>query len=208
MSSKGLHRVVGTVAIGAATLVMLADLIELTSGGFSALQLYMAYVAFAAIPFVMVGLHAVQQPRGGWLSLCGALLYGVSFVFFASTCVYALAAGTVDYAALYQDLWALYTVHGILMVTGGVLFGAAVIRAAVLPAWTGWFFAAGVLLNVVFTLAAVSPAIGVAAAAAVRSLALVGMGIAVLRGLSGSTRGSVGPGSECQRQRIILEEAL
>jgi hypothetical protein len=65
MSSKGLHRVVGTVAIGAATLVMLADLIELTSGGFSALQLYMAYVAFAAIPFVMVVLRGLSESTRG-----------------------------------------------------------------------------------------------------------------------------------------------
>jgi len=79
MSAEDLRLPVGLVALISAVLYMISDLLELVSEGFSPAQLSMTYIAFVAIPFVVLGLHAIQQSRGGWLSLIGAVAYGASF---------------------------------------------------------------------------------------------------------------------------------
>jgi hypothetical protein len=64
------------------------------------------------------------------------------------------------------------------MVLAGVGFGAAVIRARVLPRWTGVTLVVGMVLMAV---TAGLPGVTQTVAAAVRDLAFVGMGAAVLR---------------------------
>lgn len=96
------------------------------------------YVAEAAIPFFVLGLHSVQQPRGGWPSLVGALMYGVAFVGFSATVLYPLVTGTRDADAVFDDFGVVYGVNAALAFAGGVLFGASVFRARVFPTtWTG-----------------------------------------------------------------------
>ncbi len=79
----------------------------------------------------------MQHLRGGWLSLVGAVSYGAAFTFFAGTAMYALVRKTSDYATMVGELGSLHMVHGVLMVVGGLLVGVAVVRAGVLPRWTG-----------------------------------------------------------------------
>jgi hypothetical protein len=69
------------------------------------------------------------------------------------------------------------TVHGAVMVVGGIAFGTGVALSGVLPPWTGWALALGVVL--------VAAASGMGnlertLAAAVPDVALAGMGIALL----------------------------
>jgi hypothetical protein len=71
---------IGVGAIVSSVLYVASDLIELAAGRLSTGQLVITYLAEALIPFFILGLHSVQQPRGGWLSLLGALLYGFAFV--------------------------------------------------------------------------------------------------------------------------------
>ena len=52
-------------------------------------QLWVNYLAFVLMPFLMVGLYAVQRPQAGWGVLWGALLYGAAFVYFSFTTLYA-----------------------------------------------------------------------------------------------------------------------
>ncbi|MEM8831708.1 MAG: hypothetical protein AAGE96_20460 [Cyanobacteria bacterium P01_G01_bin.19] len=72
MLSKNLRLIIGLATIIASTLHILSDLLEVFSGGFSADQLWINYVAFLPIPFLMVGLYAFQRPLAGWMSLTGA----------------------------------------------------------------------------------------------------------------------------------------
>jgi hypothetical protein len=51
-------------------------------------------------PLFVIGLYAVQRPRIGRLGLFGAMAYAYSYVFFTSTVVYALIAGTPNCTAL------------------------------------------------------------------------------------------------------------
>ncbi len=118
-------------------LYFLSDAIEATQGGFSDAQLQMTLVAEAAIPLLVLGLYAVQRPMIGRLGLLSAPAYAYAFVFFSGTVVYALVNGTSDCSALSDDLGALTTIHGAIMVFAGIGFGIAVARAGFLHSWTG-----------------------------------------------------------------------
>ncbi len=178
-------RPIGLAALSFSALYFLSDGIEALQGGFSTAQLLLTLVAEAAIPFIVVGLYMTQRPRIGRLGLISALAYAYAFVFFTGTVVYALVHATSDYSTLSDDLGALMSAHGAVMVFAGIGFGAAVIRARVLPAWTGVALGAGV----VAVAATQSAPEGVQLlAAAVRDLAFAGMGLALLAGTSSSRR--------------------
>jgi hypothetical protein len=169
--------VVGAAAIGFSAIYLVSDLIELVQGGFSTPQLALTYIAEAAIPLFVIGLYTVQRPRIGSLGLIGTLTYAYTFVFFTSTVVYALVAHTKDWDALTHQFGAWLTVHSALMVAAGLLFGAAVIRAKVLPRWTGALLMLAMLLMMVAT---ALPDAAQTAAAAARDIAFAGMGASLL----------------------------
>jgi hypothetical protein len=172
--------VVGFGAIIAPAAHSFTDVMESYGGGFSTLQLGINYAAFVAMPFIVLGLYAVQRPRIGWAGLAGAVSYGAAFVYFAGTATYALARATPDYATLLDELGPVYHAHGLLMIIGGVLFGAATARVGVLPRWTGYVLIAGVMLNLLIGSLPVPP-IGQIIGSAIRNVALIGMGVALLR---------------------------
>jgi hypothetical protein len=159
-------------------LYLLSDLIEAIQGGFSNSQLLLTLVAEAAIPLLVLGLYAVQRPRIGRLGLVSALAYAYAFVFFTGTVIYALVNETSDYAALSSDLGALMTLHGAIMVFAGIGFGVAVLRAGVLPAWTGIALGVGVMLVAATQTAPEGIQL---IAAAIRDVSFAGMGLALLR---------------------------
>jgi hypothetical protein len=102
-----------------------------------------------------------------------------AYVFFTTTVMYALAAGTPAFRALSRVFGVWMTVHGAVMVVGGVSLGIAVIRAAVLPRWT----AACLMVGVVFVAAAANSSNLVrTVAATLPAAAFTGMGVAVIRG--------------------------
>ena len=69
------------------------------------------------------------------------------------------------------------TVHGAIMVIAGIAFGAAVMRARVLPRWTGIALMAGV---VPVAATQTAPEGVQLVAAGIRDLAFAGMGVALL----------------------------
>jgi hypothetical protein len=174
-----LRRLVGVAAVIAPALYLLSDVLEWAGGGFSSAQLWVNYVGFLPMPFVMIGLYAVQRPRAGWGTLLGAVLYGAAFVYFAHTTLYALTERTADYAALLQKLGPIYTVHGGLMVIGGLLFGIASLRLDVLPRAALLAFLLGVTLNLLFSLLPV-PALWQTIGSTVRNVGLIAMGVSLL----------------------------
>jgi hypothetical protein len=123
-----------------------SELVEVAQGDFSTARLALAYFGEAGIVFAVIGLYAVQRPRVGRLGLYGALAYAYAFAFFASTVVYALAAGSKNWAAVTDVFGGWLTLHGAIMVAGGVAFGLAVIKTAALPCWTAVCLMAGVVL--------------------------------------------------------------
>ena len=172
--------IIGWIAIISPLLHILSDLLEVFGGGYGASQLWINYLAFLPIPWLMIGLYAFQRPRSSWMSLAGAIAYGTSFIFFAGTTLYALVSKTADYSTLLEELGGIYTFHGVLMVAGGILFGVAVIKARVLPRWTGWLLILGVSLNLLFRLLAF-PDLSQIIGSIVRNIAFVGMGLAILQ---------------------------
>jgi hypothetical protein len=177
--------VVGLAAVVFSALYFVSDLVELAQGGFSTAQLALTFVAEAAIPLFVLGLYAVQRPRIGRLGLVGAVGYAYSFVFFTGTVVYALVTKTNDWSALVGRLGPWVGIHGVVMVVAGLVFGSAVIRAGVLPRWTGVTLMTGMVLVAV---SSGLPGIAQTASAGVRDLAFGGMGASLLlarRGLMG-----------------------
>ena len=176
-TNADLRLVVGLAAVGFSALYVISDLIEVAQGGFSTFRLVLTYLAAAAIPLFVIALYAMQRPRIGRLGLFGALAYAYSYVFFTTTVVYALAAGTPNWHALGKVFGAWMTVHGLIMVVGGLAFGLATLRAGVFPRWTGVCLMAGVVL---VAAAAGLPNLTRTAAEAVPAAAFIGMGLVLL----------------------------
>jgi hypothetical protein len=158
-------------------LYLVSDVIEALQGGFSDGQLGLTLIAEAAIPLLVIGLYRVQRPQIGRLGQMGAAAYAYSYAFFTGTVVYALVDGTSTYSVLSHDLRPWMTLHGAVMVLAGLGFGVAVIRAEVLPRWTGIALMAGVVL---VSLSQTLPAGPQVLAAAIRDLGFAGMGAALL----------------------------
>lgn len=178
---------VGLAAVVFSALYFVSDLVELARGGFSTAQLALTLVAEAAIPLFVIGLYAVQRPRIGRLGLLGAVGYAYSFVFFTGTVVYALATKTNDWSALVDRLGPWVGIHGVVMVLAGLAFGSAIIRAGVLPPWTGLTLMAGMVLVAV---SSGLPDIAQTASAGLRDLAFAGMGASLLLAGRGRMRRS------------------
>lgn len=170
-------RQVGFAALLFSALYLLSDVIEWLQGGFSNPQLALTLVGEAAVPFFVVGLYRLQRPKIGRLGLVSALAYAYSYVFFTGTVVYAIVYSMKDYAELTANLGAVMTVHGGIMVVAGLGFGAAVIRAGVLPAWAGVLLGVGVVAVAATQTAPESIQL---AAAGIRAAGFGGMGWALL----------------------------
>ncbi|MCW3016755.1 MAG: conserved rane protein of unknown function [Solirubrobacterales bacterium] len=170
-------RWLGGAALVFSALYLLSDLVEGIQGGFSTPQLWLTLVAEAAIPAFVLGLYASQRPHIGRLGRWSAAAYAYVYVFFTGTVIYALVDGTRDFDALSHDLAPWMTLHGAIMVVAGLGFGLAVVRAGVLPRWTGVVLMAGVVLDATTQGLPVEVQL---LAAATRDLGFAGMGAAVL----------------------------
>jgi hypothetical protein len=181
------RRLVAWGALLAPAVHTLTDVLEWAQGGFSPPQLWLNYVAFLPLPAVMIGLYAVQTPRISRFGLLGALVFGFAFVYFAHTTLLALETGVPTYDRLWEQLGGTYTLHGALMIVGGLAFGVASVRAGVLPAWTSRLFLLGIALNLVVALVPV-PDLLQTIGSGVRNAGLIGMGWAVAGGRAVATR--------------------
>jgi hypothetical protein len=172
-----------TVAAGAILAPLLhsaTDVMEWLHGGFSPVQLWLNYLAFLPMPAVILGLYAVQRPRISLAGLWGALLYGFAFVYFTHTTLLALESETADYQTLWAHLDWVYTLHGVLMIAGGTIFGWATLRAAALPRWAAILFLGGIALNLIVGLLPV-PDLLQTIGTALRNAGLACMGFALAR---------------------------
>jgi hypothetical protein len=173
----GWRRGVGWTAVAFSAAYWLSDVLEVVQGEFSTLRLCLTYAGEAAIPLFVLGLYAAQRPRIGNLGLVGAVAYAYSYVFFTTTVMYALVAGTPNYHALADVFGVWMTIHGLIMVLGGLAFGVAAIRAAVLPRWTGATLMFGV---VTVAAASAAPDIARTIAATLPAASFAGMGFALI----------------------------
>jgi hypothetical protein len=179
--TRNLVRLIGAVAVLAPGLHVASDVLEWLAHGFTPLQLWLSYLAFVAMPAVFLGLYAAQRPQIELFGLVGAIVYGAAFIYFAHTALYALAERIATYAALWARLGALYTLHGGLMILGGLLFGGASLRARRLPRWTVLAFLSGIALNLILGLLP-TPDILQTAGSTLRNAGIMGMGYTLLAG--------------------------
>jgi hypothetical protein len=175
---KSLRLIIALVAIVAPALHLLSDVMEWFAG-FSPAQLWINYAAFVLMPFMIIGLYAAQRPKIGWLGLTGAVLYGISFIYFTHTTLYAIEGSVADYQTLWNKLGVVYTVHGGLMVAGGLLFGFASLKAKIL--WRGAvvLFLVGIIINFILGLLPL-PDILQTIGSALRNFGLMGMGAGLI----------------------------
>jgi len=174
-----LNVAVGVAAIIAPALHSLTDVLEWLNGGFTTAQLWINYVAFLPMSWLLLGLYAAHEERPNAAGLAGALLYGAAFTYFAHTTLYALIDHVATYEALWSRLGNLYTVHGALMVLGGLLFAWSALRVGWLPRGALLLFAMGILWNFLLALLP-APDIFQTIGSAARNLGLVAMGYAIL----------------------------
>lgn len=181
--TKTLHWIVAITAIVAPGLHLTSDVLEWRNGGFSHLQLLINYLGFLPMPFLMIGLYAIQCPKIKWFGLLGSVLYGVAFIYFTHTTLYAFEESMPDYETLWRKLGGVYTFHGGLMITGGVLFSLATLRANVLWRSAVILFLIGIILNLVLGLLPLPEIVQIAGSTA-RNLGLMGIGVGLMRSRS------------------------
>ena len=180
VSISRLKGLIGSCAIIAPALHTATDVAEWFMGGYSPSLLWVNYLSFLIMPFLLIGLYAVQLPRIGALGLLGAVLYGTSFIYFSHTTLYALIEAVPDYESLWQRLGTMYTVNGAVMIAGGAAFGIGTYRAGQFASWTSLVFTAGIGLN--FLLALLNaPEQLQTVGSLVRNMGLIGMGLELLR---------------------------
>ena len=168
---------VGLAALTFSALYFVSDVMEFARGGFSTSQLVLTYVAESAIPVFVLGLYAVQRPHIGTLGLLGAIGYAYAYIFFTGTVLLALVNRPADWESLVGELGPWVAIHGLLMVVAGSAFGIAIVKARVLPGWTGMTLFAGVIL---VALSSMLPSIAQTICAGVRDLGFAGMGLFLL----------------------------
>jgi hypothetical protein len=179
-SANALRIAVGITAVLAPFFHSVTDAMEWYQHGlFSVSQLWLNYVAFVPMSWLLLGIYAVHDPRPALAGLIGALLYGAAFTYFAHTTLYALSEHVPDYETLWQHLGSLYTVHGGLMVVGGLLFGWSILDAGWLPKWSALLFLGGIVTNLVLTFLP-APDIFQTLGSAARNAGLVAMGYVIL----------------------------
>jgi hypothetical protein len=179
-SRKSLHWVVGLIAIIAPLLHTITDLIEWYQRGFSEVQLWLNYAAFLPMPWLLLGIYAVHGSNQiSQFGLVGSLLYGAAFAYFLHTVLFALSEHVPTYEILWIRLGIIYTVHGALMVCGGLLFGWAVWCAGWLPRYAAMLFLFGIALNFILALLPV-PDLFQAVGSAIRNMGLMAMGYSIL----------------------------
>ena len=176
---RHLRIAVGVAALVAPALHSATDVMEWLHGGFSTPQLWLNYIAFLPMPWLLLGIYAVHEPRPGVAGLVGALLYGVAFTYFAHTTLYALSEHVPTYEALWSRLGVLYTAHGAFMVLGGLMFAGSALRQGWLPRGALLLFAAGILCNLVLSLLPAPDMLQTVGSTA-RNLGLMAMGHAIL----------------------------
>lgn len=179
-SALNFRRIVAVTAIIAPLLHLISDILEWKIGGFSRTQLFINYAGFLPMPFLFIGLFAVQRPKIGWLGLIGAIIYGIAFIYFAHTTLYALEESFSNYELLWNRLGIIYTFHGGLMVGGGLLFGFSSLKAGIL--WRNGIilFILGLLLNLIIAFLPL-PDIVQISGSALRNLGLIGIGFGLLK---------------------------
>jgi hypothetical protein len=178
--TKMLYWIIAIMAIIAPGLHLLSDILEWVNGRFSHVQLLINYLGFLPMPFLLLGLYAVQRPKIEWIGLVGSVLYGVAFIYFTHTTLYAFEESIPDYETLWGKLGGVYTFHGGLMIVSGVLFGLAALRAKVLWRSAVILFLIGIFLNLILGMLPLPEILQIAGSTA-RNLGLMGMGVGLMR---------------------------
>lgn len=154
---------------------------EWVQHGFSAPQLWLNYVAFLPMAWLLLGIHALHESRPSAIGLIGAILYGAAFTYFAHSTMFAISEHISSYDLLWSRLGITYTVHGALMVTGGLLFALSAWRASRLPKLSIAMFAAGLVVNLLLALVP-APDILQTIGSALRNIGLALMGYFLVLG--------------------------
>lgn len=176
--ASGARRLTGALAVLFPLLHLASDVLAVVQGDFSLTRLGLTYAGEAGIALLVVGLVVLVHDWIPVWAVVGGLAYAYAFVFFTGTVLWVIVARTPRWEDVQADFGWWLTVHGAVMVVGGVAFGAGIVRSGALPPWTGWALVVGVLL------VAATAGLGNlerAAASAVPDVALVGMGVACLR---------------------------
>jgi hypothetical protein len=172
---------IGISAIVVHSLHILTDILEVVND-FTFYQLVLTYIAFLFIPFVIIGLYAVYWKKLGLLGLIGSICYGISFIYFASTAIYAINSlknGINNYEIIYNELGIVYVLHGAIMVIGGILFSVSVIKTKVVPIFTGIVLIIGLLINALFSILPINPNYQIIGSI-VRNIGFIGIGISII----------------------------
>lgn len=177
--TRSMKMAVGFFAVVAPLLHFVSDLMEWIAAGYSSPQLLINYVGFLMMPFIFIGLYAVQIPRVSIGVLVAAILYGSAFVYFGHTTLYALQENIADYEALWFRLGRVYTIHGILMVVSGLLFAILSFGRGVLNRTGLAIFILGITMNLVIAFLPVGDLVQIVGSS-IRNLGLVIIGIGLI----------------------------
>jgi hypothetical protein len=76
---------------------------EWPQGGFSEIHLCLDYLAFVPMPWLLLGLCVVRQPKPDLMAIAGAISYGAAFTYFTFATLYAIPEHIPNYELLRGD---------------------------------------------------------------------------------------------------------
>ena len=171
-------RLSGLAAILAAGIWILTEIMEIVSGGFSPVQLSLTLVAFVILPFGVLGFHAIQASKGGWISLVGAVCFASAFILWSGVTMLDMVLKTkteMDIIGGGDVEKSIFWIGSILNVVGFIVFSIAALRADVFPRWTGIILILAAVIFLVLPLFQI-PMVVWNAISIVVSVALIRMG--------------------------------
>lgn len=174
-----LRLIVGITTMIAAGAHMLSDLLEFYNNGFSNSQLWLNYAAFVPMPYLTLGVCLCHKAKLGPWSYVGSILYGLSFVYFQHSTLYALELNIREYDVLWERLGSIYTFYGVVMIVGGLLFGFSVLKAKEVSRIGSQVFIMGLISHILLYLFSSSDSLQVVASS-LRNIGLIGMGFSLL----------------------------
>jgi len=133
--STRVYRIGLSAAAAGGALWIVSEAVEIAGGGISSPSMALLIAGCLLLAAGVPALHRAQAHRAGALSLAGAAMLSVATALEALTDTIGWGADNVE--DIQAETGPLIPVFGVLLVLGGIALGTAILRAGVLPRWTG-----------------------------------------------------------------------
>ena len=141
----------------------------------------LTYISFIIFTYILIVLQKEQEGR--LIGYIGALLFGISYIFWAATVVYPMLEETANYEQLVYKIGLMYYINGIILFLGTLFFAYDVYYIDFYPRWTSVALIIGAVCSILFPIVGISVYYQLIAST-IRSIAFIGIGMFLLMNIN------------------------